>query len=522
MRTNMNTLFNNKIIKGLVLLLIVAWYALLLIRPVEIASGDLGRHLKNGEIILDIIEGADKKAIFSSNFYSYTHPDHPFVNHHWGSGLIFYIIYQSFGFLGLQTFFILLSITTLAIFFRISQKESNFWIAASYLIFLMPLLAERRQIRPETFSYLFLAIYIFILLKYKNSKQRRLLYALPPIMLLWVNTHIFFVFGFFLIVVFLLESIWQKETVNKKNFLITLFAAGVASLFNPLRLQTIFYPFKIFNNLGLKIKETLSIKEAAGTVVPMDRIFVFVFSLVLFYIILFILLKKKNFSKIKPRLMLVLITTIFALLAYKMIRNLTLYALFVLPILSYLSYGLIETYKNKFNKEKMALYLFAFFLLVTIFVNKTRIPNAIEGLGYNLPEGSQAAGEFVAENNIKGPLFNDFDSGSYVIYHLYPRLKPFVDNRPEAYPSQFFRDTYIPLRNDIKMWKETDAEYNFNVVLLSLKDKSRPNARFVGYFLDNKDWTTIFANDKHIVFVKNNEGNKSIIEKFSLDKYESE
>jgi len=41
----------------------------------------LGRHIKNGELVLNGDFG-----ILKSNFYSYTEPDFPVINHHWGGG----------------------------------------------------------------------------------------------------------------------------------------------------------------------------------------------------------------------------------------------------------------------------------------------------------------------------------------------------------------------------------------------------------------------------------------------------
>lgn len=47
---------------------------------------DLGRHLTLGKIIWE------KKYVPSTNLFSYTNPDFPFINHHWGSEVIFYML----------------------------------------------------------------------------------------------------------------------------------------------------------------------------------------------------------------------------------------------------------------------------------------------------------------------------------------------------------------------------------------------------------------------------------------------
>jgi hypothetical protein len=58
--------------------------------------------------------------------------------------------------------------------------------------------------------------------------------------------------------------------------------------------------------------------------------------------------------------------------------------------------------------------------------------------------------------NLKGPIFNNFDIGSYLIFRLYNKSLPagrqvFVDGRPEAYPASFFQITYILMQQDPKL-----------------------------------------------------------------------
>jgi len=62
--------------------------------------------------------------------------------------------------------------------------------------------------------------------------------------------------------------------------------------------------------------------------------------------------------------------------------------------------------------------------------------------GFGLVQGNNQSAQFFIDNNIKGPLFNNYDIGGYLIYHFYPQEKVFTDNRPEAYSVSFF-EKYI-------------------------------------------------------------------------------
>jgi len=55
---------------------------------------------------------------------------------------------------------------------------------------------------------------------------------------------------------------------------------------------------------------------------------------------------------------------------------------------------------------------------------------------------------FFKENNLQGPIFNNYDIGGYLIFNLFPQEKVFVDNRPETYSSEFFQEDYIPMQED--------------------------------------------------------------------------
>ena len=58
----------------------------LLLRQESAITQDLGRHLRLGEMI---VAGDSRKCALYSNCLTYTYPDYPFINHHWGSEVIF-------------------------------------------------------------------------------------------------------------------------------------------------------------------------------------------------------------------------------------------------------------------------------------------------------------------------------------------------------------------------------------------------------------------------------------------------
>jgi len=89
---------------------LLAIYVGFLAHPINLTDSDLGRYLKNGELFFH------SGLIVSTNLFAYTAADHPFVNHSWGSGVVYYLIERVAGFPGLSLFFLAVSVTTLGIF----------------------------------------------------------------------------------------------------------------------------------------------------------------------------------------------------------------------------------------------------------------------------------------------------------------------------------------------------------------------------------------------------------------------
>src|SRR3989344_2261228 len=98
---------------------------LVLLKPINLTNADLGRHIKNGELIL-----AGQGGVLNQNYYAYIFSGEPFINHHWLSGVIFYLIFEASGFEGLSVGFSALSVVIFLVFFYLALKESSVWVAS--------------------------------------------------------------------------------------------------------------------------------------------------------------------------------------------------------------------------------------------------------------------------------------------------------------------------------------------------------------------------------------------------------
>ena len=136
-----------------ILFLILFWLGWRLAIPNDFVRSDLGRHIKNGELILH-----GHWEVLYKNFYSYTYSQYPFINYHWLFGVFCYVLWHYFGFSGLALIYLMLELITFYVFFRCWQRYSSFAIACAIGLLSIPLITFRNEIRPEGISYLLLQI----------------------------------------------------------------------------------------------------------------------------------------------------------------------------------------------------------------------------------------------------------------------------------------------------------------------------------------------------------------------------
>jgi hypothetical protein len=117
-------------------------------------------------------------------------------------------------------------------------------------------------------------------------------------------------------------------------------------------------------------------------------------------------------------------------------------------------------------------------------------------------QDAKPALDFLLQNNLPQPIFNNFDIGSYIIYRTYPKYKVFIDGRPEAYPASFFQNTYIPLQEDYAKFKSEDQRVGFNTVIFSITDQNPRTTNFLNSISHDRDWKIVFLDQFMIILVK--------------------
>jgi MFS family permease len=498
----------DKILGFLLICLLLVFYGSFLTHKINLVTADLGRHLANGR---ELIENHN---LLKTNFYSYTEPDYPVISHHWGSGVIFYCLWKTMGFIGIQAFFIVLSIATFLISFCFAKKLGGYGLSGLLALGIIPLLAERTEIRPEIFSYLFVMVFLCMLWFFQENRLAPAwLLILPVLEVFWVNLHIFFFLGPLIILAFVIETLVKKNVSRqaKLKWLSLIFGLSVlATLVSPFGFRAVVEPFIIMKHYGYSIVENQPV-WLAQRLIRNPNLIIFellFFVLVLSYAVLFC----KNRKALSPALF--LLGSGASLMAWLEIRNLTLFGLLALPIMALNISQVFPSVVSGLRK----LALFFLFIAVTISVsgNLTYLFPYWHEFGLGLERDNDRPARFIQEQKISGPILNNYDIGSYLIFYLFPEYRVFVDNRPEAYSVSFFQDVYIPLQDNESKWQEFKEKYGFNAIVFSYHDATPWAQKFLISRIQDQEWAPVYVDQYVIILLKRTAGNSGIIEKFEI------
>lgn len=163
---------------------------------------DIWWHLKVGDWIVE------KMAFPHNGIFSLTAVNRPWIAYSWGYEVILSRAYYWFGLIGIGLFGIVLTIlNAYAVFWSLRRLSGRFWEAwlltaftlYTFLFVLLP--------RPVFVSIFLYVVLLTVLLEANRSANVRQLYWLPILFLVWANFHIQFVYGLFVLGLFVAAQI---------------------------------------------------------------------------------------------------------------------------------------------------------------------------------------------------------------------------------------------------------------------------------------------------------------------------
>jgi tetratricopeptide (TPR) repeat protein len=510
----LNSLFKKSNYTISCILITILFLTLLVHLNKEIRDLDIWLHIKTGEqIVLN-------KIIPLKDIFSFTMEGKEWINHEWMFQALSFVCYDKLGSDGLIYMQNAVFILIFFIIFFAGLRNRNFlFLSVSLYIFLLNS-SYRFTVRPDMFSMLFLALFIIIL-----SKKTNYLYAIPLLQILWTNFHGFFLLGPIVVLIF---CICERKNKLWLVFILSL----IATTINPQLIEGALYPIKTFLSIS---KDRFIFNFVQELKKPIILKTIFNLSEWPYYkALILISLFSFRFNQKKINFTMFLLWLVFLLFSLSAIRNISYFAIVAIMVTLH-NVNQRISHDTNFANEKFShrnyyylgrvsiIFLFSFCMIKNAALNincyyydfeKYSLKSCLWGESRrNFPE---KAVNFILKNKLPDRLFNDFNSGSYLIGRSYPSRKVFIDGRTEFYGNEFLKLYKKATDCDKDSLEGLINEYQIEGFLLTMA-MSNFDEKLAKYLFESDIWKPVYFDEKAIIFIKDVPKNKSLIDEFYID-----
>lgn len=480
-----------------------------------VRDGDVFFHLKYGEYHVQHQTPVMDHSIFS---WTQAPKDSPYCT--WAADIFFYAIYQLGGWPLLFAFrYVCMFFPVLVAWLYARQVDLGTHIFTPIvLIFLQLAMDAAGYIKPEMLSMLFFVLIAFLYFWIKknaaNHRQRRLFWLYPLIFLFWVNMHGVVFFGLALLAAIICGEIINyltksKHAFIKKDLAILIFSglsSAAVTLLNPygINLHQNFINLSISGvaadlNYAVRAFQPLANNLLNyGVKYSMQHWGIMV---TLLAILLFSHVRKTrhwDFGILLPNL---LLGTLFLAV------NRTIYywpafwamSLFHLAGKDRLNFSAVFHHARPWVKLTLISVLTALTLFFSLRVIYKDIYTprrwSYFGLGFNYTQPVQESA-FLKKHKIGTKFYNTYNTGSYLLFDLFPAHKVFIDSRYFPYKENNIFSKYFGLTYGTISVDQLEAEFGFDTALV---EHSYPALHS---FITTKGWKPAYYGTVGVIFVK--------------------
>ncbi len=450
-----------------------------------LGDAGIGWHIRNGQLMLH------SHAITRTDPFSSIRSGQSWYSWEWLYDLLVAGIHHWTGLNGVVFLTAVVVAATFALTLRVAMaRGANLPLTIVLLALSVGASAIHLFARPHVFSWLFAVIWFAALDRFEaaSSLAKNRWFALPVLMLLWVNLHGGFLTGFVLLGIYLASGVVEFSCGYKRSLLvprlmsladITLLSL-LATFLNPYGYKLHVHVYQYLTNRFLMnhIEEFRS-PDFHG-VAPQC-----------FVVLLILAMVALAASREKPRVSQVLVIIFAAASGLYSARNLPvsslLLTLTVAPLLSralvdaksipQLSGGLRsllsrgDSFATRMGQMESSLRGHLWPLLGTVFgllicLHAGKLGSS-QVMGAHFPEKRfpiQAVDQLAHSGN-HDPVFCPDYWGGYLIYRLFPDTKVVVDDRHDLYGEQFLRQ-YLKVVQVDSGWAQVLDEWKVRVILV--------------------------------------------------------
>ncbi len=468
--------------------------------PIE---SDMWWHLRAGEQTwLD-------RQVYSVDTFSFTREGSSWINHSWLAQVLMYILFQTGGYLALSIWVALAAVFGMAMVYF--QMDGHPLLRGAILILAGATASVVWSPRPQIMSLALFGLVSYILYLYKWKKVNRLAWLLP-VFLVWGNLHGGYALGLILIFVMiageLINQVLPEQSDHRLKWrelgVLGIWAAAVmiVVLVNPFGIEIWKIPF---STVGVKSLQDL-ISEWSSP--DFHQLFQQPMLWMLFLVLIALGKSKKEIDGTD-----LVSLIVFSWLAFTARRNFGPFAMISAPVISRHLSPIIESWKLevKGSKEKFINHGSAAdqqisisarnwinlgILLLLIFAVCWKAID-VSKKSFVLEKESEVfpfqAVENLLNNGSPGKIFNEYNWGGYLIWHLRD-YQVFVDGRTDLFGDEIIGE-WSDILNAAPGWEEKLKFWQVDYILVR---SDRPLLRELP-----ENWELIFS-DQNIKLLKNN------------------
>jgi hypothetical protein len=450
-------------------------------------DGDLPRHLLMGKFVLE--NGSPP----AQEIFSYVYENRPYISQEWLAGVIYYFAYALLGLDGVVLLAGILIASAFTVIYSEAVSEEENRILAFLLVILGALVSSIHWVtRPHLFTMLFFGIWLILADRlYRGHPVKTWIF--PILMILWANIHGEFIAGFLVLMAYLAGWFWQylfkrsSLEIGRKLGFVTLISLAACNI-SPAGLRTWEIVFGYVTNRYLlsRIVETRPPDFTKAEYWPL---------FILLAISIYLLIRKRD--RFSPPHFFLLAG--FGLMSLLSARNAHLVGIVFPFVLSNANMGMIArgTLGNIEEAiKRMESQIKGSFLpiILTVLISATLLAGPLGGFNRFEPSVFPVkAVRWLETHPQTGRMFNAFDWGGYILLHLWPEQKTFIESHTDVTGEATQQyETIITLQDG---WQDLFEQYN---IAWAIIPPDWPLAKE----LIKQGWETAYQDQTALILVK--------------------
>jgi len=466
-------------------------------------DSDFWWHIRSGQLTVN------NQQILLEDQTSFSNFGDSWINHSWLAQLIYFLVYQTTGYLGVMLLVAILA--TISMFFVFKRLKGNRILNGFVILLCVLATAVIWSPRPQLFSLVMFSILSYLIFDKGIPRSKKTFGLIISIFLLWGNLHAGFSTGILLLILsfmgLVVDQIFQNEfseKISKSDLIIwgvVIIISSLIVIINP----NGFGVWKVqFDTISIPTLQNLIPEWASPNFHELyQQPFLWIWILLVFFFM--VNRSKFSFSEVLPFL-------VFGAMGFISRRNYVYFAVLAIPILEREFNVFFDEIKNKkffqsiskwnmqkYNKNpkiwvsKLINLSFVSILLFLIAGKIIYLGSPVVNNYYEEQHFPKNAINVIRSSGLTNErCLNSYAWGGYISWQL-PEMKIFIDGRTDLYGEKIIQD-WLRMINAEENWQDDFDNYEITCVFL---EKNYP----IIDKLTGDSWNVYYEDDQSILVI---------------------